>query len=68
MKCPHCAVEDSHGVYRKINIGNLYVRQRVCDACGRRFYTDEQITKRQPEKSMFDSDGDAQADKDAGTE
>lgn len=43
MKCPNCGTNDNNGVYRTYPVLNMYVRERVCDDCGRKFYTKEEI-------------------------
>lgn len=58
MKCPNCQVNDNNGVYRKYAVGNLYVRERLCESCGKRFHTKEEI---------YFKDGGQQKEMDFGT-
>lgn len=43
MKCPNCGTDNNNGVYKKYSVGNLYLRERICDDCGKKFYTKEEI-------------------------
>ena len=43
MRCPFCKTDNNHGVYRTYPQYNLLCRERICDSCGKKFYTKEEI-------------------------